>query len=96
MDCHSPDTDWQLLGVYRQEFYQYVEQISKHLWAYNEYDYIVALAGLSYMTNYECFQVGEDSSGNIIYAGVAPKAEGKFEMALYTDAYCLKDRKSVV
>jgi hypothetical protein len=32
LDCHSPDTDWKLIGVYRQEFYQYVEQISKHLW----------------------------------------------------------------
>ena len=72
-----------------------MEQISKHLWAYNEYEYIVALAGLSYMTNYECFQVGEDGSGNIIYAGVAPKAEGKFEMALYTDAYCLKPNDSL-
>ena len=32
LDCHSPDTDWKLIGVYRQEFYQYIEQISKHLW----------------------------------------------------------------
>ena len=32
LDCHSPDTDWVLIGVYRQEFYQYIEQISKHLW----------------------------------------------------------------
>jgi len=31
LDCHSPDTDWMLIGVYRQEFYQYIEQISKHL-----------------------------------------------------------------
>ena len=32
LDCHSPDSDWVLIGVYRQEFYQYIEQISKHLW----------------------------------------------------------------
>ena len=32
LDCHSPDTTWQLLRVYRQEFYQFIEQISKHLW----------------------------------------------------------------
>ena len=32
LNCHSPDTDWELIGVYRQEFYQYIEQISKHLW----------------------------------------------------------------
>ena len=90
MDCHNPDSSWQLLGVYRQEFYQYVEQISKHLWAIDEYEYIVALAGLSYMTKYECFYVGQDSSGNSIYAGVAPKPYGTWQMALYTDGpYCL-------
>lgn len=32
LDCHSPDSEWELIGVYRQEFYQYIEQISKHLW----------------------------------------------------------------
>jgi hypothetical protein len=89
LDCHNPNTHWQLLGVYRQEFYQYIEQISKHLWAYNEYEYIVALAGLAYMTKYECFQVGQTNKGEAIYASVAPKPYGKFEMALYTDAYCL-------
>jgi hypothetical protein len=90
LDCHSPDTSWQLLGVYRQEFYQYVEQISKHLWAIDEYEYVVALAGLSYMTKYECFYVGADSSGNSVYAGVAPQPYGKWQMALYTDGpYCL-------
>ena len=89
LDCHSPTTEWQLLGVYRQEFYQYVEQISKHLWAIDEYEYVVALAGLSYMSKYECFQVGQDQNGNAIKASVAPKPYGKWEMALYTDQYCL-------
>jgi len=89
LDCHSPETEWQLLGVYRQEFYQFIEQISKHLWAIDEYEYVVALAGLAYMTDYDCFNVGYDENGNAIYAGVAPKSEGKFEMALYTDGYCL-------
>lgn len=78
-----------MLGVYRQEFYQYIEQISKHLWAVDEYEYVVALAGLAYMTNADCFYVGNDKSGNQVYAGVAPKPYGKFEMALYTDGYCL-------
>ena len=89
LDCHSPDTEWELLGVYRQEFYQYIEQISKHLWAIDDYEYVVALAGLAYMTDADCFAVGSDSSGNTIYAGVAPQAEGKFQMALYTDTYCV-------
>jgi len=32
LDCHSPDSTWILLGVYRQDIYQFIEQISKHLW----------------------------------------------------------------
>ena len=95
LDCHSPDTEWELLGVYRQEFYQYIEQISKHLWAIDEYEYVVALSGLAYMTDYDCFYVGADGDGNSIYAGVAPKPEGKFEMALYTDGYCLTPNDSL-
>ena len=75
--------------MYRQEFYQYIEQISKHLWRIDEYEYIVALAGLAYMTDEDCFYVGTSNSGASIYAGVNPKEYGKFEMALYTDQYCL-------
>ena len=89
LDCHNPDSEWELLGVYRQEFYQFIEQISKHLWAIDDYEYVVALAGLAYMTDADCFYVGADGNGNSIYAGVAPQSEGKFEMALYTDTYCL-------
>lgn len=95
LDCHSPDTDWVLLGVYRQEFYQFIEQISKHLWAIDEYEYVVALAGLAYMTDYDCFQVGNDNSGNAIYAGVDPQPFGKFVIALYTDSYCLQPDDSL-
>ena len=89
LDCHNPSTEWVLLGVYRQEFYQFIEQISKHLWAIDEYEYVVALAGLAYMTDDDCFNVGNANDGSAIYAGVAPQEYGKFEMALYTDEYCL-------
>ena len=83
------NTQWELLGVYRQEFYQYIEQISKHLWAVSDYNYIVALAGLAYMTDADCLYVGKNDDGKTIWAGVAPKPNGKFEMALYTDDHCL-------
>lgn len=59
------------------------------MWAVNDYEYVVALAGLSYMTKYECFQVGKDNNGNAIKASVAPQPYGKWEIALYTDDYCL-------
>jgi len=89
LDCHSPDTDWKLIGVYRQEFYQYIEQISKHLWAIDDYDYIVALAGLEYMTDNECFGVGYDEQGGQLYAEVQPVRGGTFQMGLYSDEQCL-------
>ena len=91
MDCHDSDTSWKLLGVYRQEFYQFIEQISKHVWAIDEYEYVTALAGLAYMTDGDCWDTGSaDNSGNTIYAGVQPLEGGIFQMALYTDGgYCL-------
>lgn len=84
LDCHDPNTEWQLLGVYRQEFYQFYEQISKHLWAIDEYEYIVALAGLAYMTDVDCFEVD-----NGYYAGPEPLQGGKMQMSLYSDEDCL-------
>lgn len=48
------------------------------------------------MTKYECFYVGQDSSGTAIYAGVAPQPYGKWQMALYTDApYCLTPNENL-
>lgn len=89
LDCHSPDSNWKLIGVYRQEFYQYIEQISKHLWAIDEYEYVVALAGLDYMSDDECRGIGYDEQGNQLYADVQPTAGGQFQMSLYSDAQCL-------
>jgi len=89
LDCHSPNTEWQLLGVYRQEFYQFIEQISKHLWAIDDFEYVVALAGLAYMTDDDCYGVGYDNNGNYLYAGVKPTYQGKFEMGLYNDNSCI-------
>ncbi len=89
LDCHSPNTEWLLLGVYRQEFYQFLEQISKHLWAIDDYEYVTALAGLAYMTDDDCYGVGYDNQGSYLYAGVMPLPGGAYQMGLYTDDACL-------
>mmetsp|Transcript_33226 Transcript_33226/g.38699 ORF Transcript_33226/g.38699 Transcript_33226/m.38699 type:complete len:595 (-) Transcript_33226:278-2062(-) len=89
LDCHSSNTEWELLGVYRQEFYQFIEQISKHLWAIDDYEYVVALAGLAYMTDDDCYYVGSNEYGNGVYAGVQPVYGGSFQMGLYSDAQCI-------
>jgi hypothetical protein len=51
-----------LMGVYRQEFYQFIEQMSKHVWAIDEYEYVVALAGLAYMTDEDCWYLQTSST----------------------------------
>jgi len=95
LDCHNEEnSDWVLLGVYRQEHYQYIEQISKHLWAIDEEEYVVALAGLAYMTEDECFAVGENDDGSYLYVAVAPRSSGMSEVALYTDNQCLIEDSS--
>lgn len=46
------------------------------------------------MTDYDCFYVGTTKNGEAIYAGVAPKPYGYFQMALYTDGYCLEPNEN--
>jgi len=93
LDCHEANTEWLLIGVYRQEFYQFLEQIAKHLWALDEYEYAVAWGGLDYMTEDDCFQLyPNDDDGTYYYAGVWPSAGGTFQMMLFEDASCTTPR----
>ena len=89
LDCHSPDSTWILLGVYRQEFYQFIQQISKHLWSYNDNEYAIANYGLAYMTNKGCSYVGYDEYGTTLYSEVRPMEGGYYQMGLYSDAKCI-------
>ena len=89
LDCHAVDTKWELLGVYRQEFYEFFEQITKHLWYYDDYEYKVAYTGLSYLNDGYCNIVGYDYYGDEVYAAPRPLEGGSFEMGLYKDYQCL-------
>lgn len=89
LDCHTANTNWELLGIYRQEFYEFFEQVTKHLWYYNDYEYIVAYTGLSYLNDGECSMVGSDYYGQDVYAAPRPLQGGSFEMGLYSDMQCL-------
>jgi len=89
LDCHNDDTEWVLLGVYKQEFYQYIEQLSKHLWAIDAYEYVTACSGLAYMTDTDCYRVGYDNNGNALYGGILPEEGGYFMLKVFTDDLCL-------
>ncbi|KAL7455300.1 hypothetical protein ACHAWC_006861 [Mediolabrus comicus] len=89
LDCHKPNTEWLLLGCYAQELYQWYEQLSKHVWAINDYEYVVALAGLAYMTDEHCLGPAYDGYNNAVYFGVQGQEGGNIQMATYSDDQCL-------
>lgn len=90
LTCGEKGSPWKVLGVYRQEFFQFVEQLAKHKFAITDARYITLLAGLDYMTEYDCQYVGVDNRGNKLYAGVQPLSEAYIQMSLYYDSSCVK------
>lgn len=52
--CHGTSTDWILLDIYCQDVYEYFEQIIKHVWYYDNYEYIVVSACLEYLGDNAC------------------------------------------
>mmetsp|Transcript_36975 Transcript_36975/g.43013 ORF Transcript_36975/g.43013 Transcript_36975/m.43013 type:complete len:795 (+) Transcript_36975:37-2421(+) len=89
LDCHNADSEWELLGVYKMEFYQFIEQMIKHVWAYDDWEYIAASAALNYMGEDDCQAVGYTDQGYVVYAGIMPLSSGSFQMGLYTDEKCI-------
>ena len=77
------------MGVYRQEFYEFFEQIAKHLWYINSYEYTVAIAGLEYLQDGECKLGGYSNSGGEVYSAPKPLEGGSIQMSLYKDSLCL-------
>ena len=86
-DCHKRDTTWKLLGVYRQDYYQFLEQLTKHVWAYDSYEYNLMLATLQYTSTY-CSEAGY-YDGYLLYVDVMPVRGGDLQMGLYVDDQCI-------
>jgi hypothetical protein len=79
-------------GMIKENFFSLLSSTQHaytHTRAVNEYEYIVALAGLKYMTKNQCTAVGYDESGNRLYSEVQPLEGGRFQMGLYSDAQCI-------
>jgi len=88
LDCHTRNTSWKLLGVYRQDYYQFLEQLTKHVWAYDSYEYNIMLATLEYTSTY-CKQVGYHH-GSPVYVDVMPIRGGYLHMGVYQDTSCIR------
>ncbi len=89
LDCHDLNTDWILMGVYKEQFYDYFEQISKHMWYYDSYEYNVAVTGLAYMGDGNCEYVASNY-GSSLYRAPKPTQGGGFIIGLYTDENCIE------
>lgn len=88
LDCHKRDTSWKLLGVYRQDYYQFLEQLTKHVWSYDSYEYNIMLSTLEYSSTY-CSQAGY-YNGILLYVDVMPVRGGDLQMGLYVDDQCIQ------
>jgi len=84
LDCHNDNTEWLLLGVYRMELYQFIEQLSKHVWEIDSWEYYAVTAAMSYMTVYDCYEID-----NGYFGGPKPVEGGYLAMGVYSDEYCL-------
>jgi len=90
LDCHDSSTEWLLLGVYRQDFYEFFEQIIKHVWYYDDYEYIVGSGGLEYMGDNACSFLSYADDGTSIFSAIRPMSGGNYSMGIYSDWQCLE------
>ena len=91
LDCYNPQSAWQLLGLYRIDVDNFLEQMAKHIWASGTYEYVTMYAALDYINGGKCKETGEyDKSGNAVYAALGfTGSGGSFEMKLYSDEKCI-------
>lgn len=91
LDCYNQNSSWQLLGIYRIDIDNFLEQMGKHIWASNTYEYITVYSAADYINGGKCKGTGEyDSSGNAVYAALGfTGSGGGFEMKLYSDEKCI-------
>jgi hypothetical protein len=80
--CHH------LLTLFISQLHTTQEQITKHLWYYNSYEYKIASNGLQ-LINDKCEGVGVDKYGNYLYRAPKPVQGGGFVLGLYIDDTCM-------
>lgn len=90
LNCYDTESAWELIGLYRTDVDNFLEQMGKHVWALGSYEYHSTYSALDYIDGGDCKETGQyDSSGNPIYAALQPVSGGRFQMGLYTDEKCI-------
>lgn len=97
MDCHLPDTNWKMLGIFKvdeiSEEDGWMEQLFKHegvcVWTEDEYELADEMRE---EFPSECGQLEGDSNDNddgySLYYDVKPLIGGNITLGLYTDSSC--------
>jgi hypothetical protein len=94
MDCHLRDTNFQLLGFFKEpNYHEWMEQLFKHqgvcLWNDQEYNFMQTDR---YLWPCYCKSTGQtDADGNLLYYDTKPMPEGRIGIGLYTDSRCKYD-----
>jgi len=97
MDCHLPDTQWQLLGIFKIDNISggdgWMEQLFKHegvcVWGWDTYEFA---SGIRESLPNECTESkNADGEGNTLYYHVKPAMNGNITLGLYTDAKCSQE-----
>lgn len=106
MDCHLADTNWSLLGFFKEpEYVEFFEQLFKHqgycLWAnWNSanggsnsgYDDTYSfMEDNQYNWPSDCTATGTIADGNTLYYDLKPLENGNMTVGLYTDYRCTHD-----
>lgn len=95
MDCHEPDSHWQLIGVFKEAdgLYDWAEQLFKHegvcVWG-NDNVY-VGMQTHRELWPYQCTKLTFQLNGLTLYMHTKPEAYGDVTIGLYTDKYCTKE-----
>mmetsp|Transcript_25394 Transcript_25394/g.36363 ORF Transcript_25394/g.36363 Transcript_25394/m.36363 type:complete len:446 (-) Transcript_25394:40-1377(-) len=95
MDCHSPNTEWKMLGVFKIDNINsdngWMEQTFKHegacLWGENTYEFA---SNIRKSIPERCEMITLDNK-KILYYYTKPAKHGGITMGLYKDSMCSKE-----
>ena len=96
MDCHELDTDFELVGVFKESegMYDWTEQLFKHegmcIWNDDSTYHTMQTWMDKWPTTCEQLDV-TDSRGKTAYIAVKPISDGDMTVAIYADSACTKE-----
>ena len=83
-----------MIGTYMVEQYQFLEQMTKHLWAEGTVGRSIMLNTLAYLggpNGYDCYPLGYSitDGSTLVYGALAPGSTGTATMGIYSTMYCV-------